>query len=58
MWTKIIASETGSKTKEAEEIITLCQTFQSKLIKELALRDVAIIMSKIAELQSLARIRN
>ena len=53
MWTKIIASETGSKTKEAEEIITSLSDIPKQLVNELALRDVAIIMSKIAELQSL-----
>jgi hypothetical protein len=52
MWTKIIASETGSKTKEAEEIITALSDIPKKLVKELALRDVVIIMGKIAELQS------
>ena len=52
MWTKIIASETGSKTKEAEEIITSLSDIPKQLVNELALRDVAIIMGKIAELQS------
>ena len=52
MWTKLIASETGSKTKEAEEIITSLSDIPKKLVNELAIRDVAIIMSKIAELQS------
>ena len=52
MWTKIIASETGSKTKEAEEIVTALSDIPKKLVNELALRDVAIIMGKIAELQS------
>jgi hypothetical protein len=52
MWTKIISSETGSKTKEAEEIVTALSDIPKKLVNELALRDVAIIMGKIAELQS------
>ena len=52
MWTKIIASETGSKTKEAEEIITSLSDIPKQLVNELAIRDVAIIMGKIAELQS------
>ena len=52
MWTKLIASETGSKTKEAEEIVTALSDIPKKLVNELALRDVAIIMGKIAELQS------
>ena len=52
MWTKLIASETGSKTKEAEEIVTALSDIPKKLVNELAIRDVAIIMGKIAELQS------
>jgi hypothetical protein len=51
-WLKVIDLETGSKTKEAEETIAAVSDIPKKLIKELPLRDVAIIMSKIAELQS------
>jgi hypothetical protein len=51
-WLKVIDIETGSKTKEAEETIAALSDIPKKLIKELSIRDVAIIMDKIAELQS------
>jgi len=51
-WMQVINSETGSKTKEAEETIAALSDIPRKLVKELALRDVAIIMGKMAELQS------
>ena len=51
-WIKLIDKETGSKTEEAEETIAALSDIPRELINELPLRDVAIIMSKIAELQS------
>ena len=51
-WIKLIDKETGSKTKEAEETIAALSDIPKKLVKELALRDVAIIMDKLSELQS------
>jgi hypothetical protein len=51
-WIKLIDKETGSKTEEAEETIAAFSDMPKQLIKELALRDVAIIMGKVAELQS------
>tara|TARA_R110000824_G_scaffold33842_1_gene108100 strand:+ start:957 stop:1598 length:642 start_codon:yes stop_codon:yes gene_type:complete len=51
-WMQLIDKETDSKTKEAEETIALLSNIPKKLIKELALRDVAIIMAKLAEIQS------
>ena len=51
-WMQIIKIETGSKTKEAEETIAALSDMPKKLVKELALRDVAIIMGKIAEMQA------
>jgi hypothetical protein len=51
-WIKLIDKETGSKTEEAEETIAALSDMPKKLIKELSLRDVAIIMGKVAELQS------
>jgi hypothetical protein len=51
-WLKVIDVETGSKTKQAEETIAALSDMPKKLVKELALRDVAIIMGKISELQS------
>jgi len=51
-WLKLIDTETGSQTKQAQETIAAVSDIPKKLIKELPLRDVAVIMSKIAELQS------
>ena len=51
-WIKLIDLETGIKTKEAEETITALSDIPKKLVKELPLRDAALIMSEIAELQS------
>ena len=51
-WLKVIDVETGSKTKEAEETIAALSDIPKKLVKELSLRDVAVIMSKVSELQS------
>ena len=50
-WIKVIDLETGSKTKEAEETIAAFSDIPKQLIKELRIQDVAVIMSKIAELQ-------
>ena len=51
-WLKVIDVETGSKTKEAEETISALSDIPKKLVKELSLKDVAVIMSKVSELQS------
>ena len=51
-WMQVIDIETGSKTKEAEETIAAFSDIPRKLVKELPLKDVAIIMGKIAELQT------
>tara|TARA_R110000744_G_scaffold351162_1_gene456947 strand:- start:58 stop:699 length:642 start_codon:yes stop_codon:yes gene_type:complete len=50
-WLKVIELETGSKTKEAEETIAAFSDIPKQLIKELRIKDVAVIMSQIAELQ-------
>ena len=50
-WLKLIDFETGTKTKEATETIAALSDIPKKLIKELALSDVAAIMSKVGELQ-------
>ena len=50
-WLKLIDFQEGSKTKEAEETIAVLSNIPKKLIKELALKDVAVIMSRIADLQ-------
>jgi len=51
-WISLIDLEAGSKTKEAEETIATLSDIPRKLIKELSIRDVAIIMKKLAELQN------
>jgi hypothetical protein len=51
-WIKLVEVETGSKTEEAKETISVLSDIPKKLVEELALRDAALIMSKIAELQS------
>ena len=51
-WIKIIDLETGSKTKEAEETIAIFSDIPRRLVNELSIRDVALIISKMAELQS------
>jgi len=51
-WIALIELETESKGKEAEETIAALSDIPNKLIKELSLRDIAIILGHIAELQS------
>ena len=51
-WIKLVDAETGSKTEEAVETIAALSDIPKKLVKELPLRDVAVIMGKVAELQS------
>ena len=50
-WLKLIDFHEGSKSKEAEETIAALSNIPKDLIKQLELKDVAIIMGKIAELQ-------
>jgi hypothetical protein len=50
-WLKLIEAEKGSKSKEAEETIAALSDIPKKLVNELSIKDVAVIMSKIAELQ-------
>jgi hypothetical protein len=50
-WLKLIDFETGTKTEEATETIAALSDIPKQLIKELALSDVAAIMSKVGELQ-------
>tara|TARA_R110000751_G_scaffold74545_1_gene150521 strand:- start:73 stop:717 length:645 start_codon:yes stop_codon:yes gene_type:complete len=51
-WLKLIDLETGSKTKEAEETIAAMSDMPKQLINQLSLRDVAVIMGKMSELQA------
>ena len=50
-WLKLIDFESGTKSEEAAETIALFSTLPKKIINQLALADVAAIMSKIGELQ-------
>ena len=50
-WVKL-SSEKESTTKEAEETIAALSDIPKQLIKELSIKDVAVIMSKVAELQA------
>ena len=50
-WLQLIDFETGTKTEEATETIAALSDIPKQLVKELALSDVANIMSKVAELQ-------
>ena len=51
-WLKLIEFQSGSKTKEAEETIAAMSDIPKQLINQLSLKDVAVIMEKIAELQA------
>ena len=51
-WAKVVSLEAGSKVKEAEETIAALSDIPLQLVKSLAIRDVAVIMGKLAELQS------
>ena len=50
-WLQLIDFETGTKTEEATETIAALSNIPRQLVKELALKDVAVLMSKIAKLQ-------
>jgi hypothetical protein len=51
-WLKLIDFQKGTKSKEAEETIAALSTIPKDLIKQLELKDVAVIMSKLSELQA------
>ena len=50
-WLKLIDFHSSTKSKEAEETIAALSNIPKDLINQLELKDVAIIMSKISELQ-------
>ena len=50
-WLQVVDFETGTKTEEATETIAALSNSPKQIIKELAVSDVAAIMSRIAELQ-------
>tara|TARA_R110002012_G_scaffold4652_11_gene21383 strand:+ start:562 stop:1203 length:642 start_codon:yes stop_codon:yes gene_type:complete len=51
-WLKLIDFRNGTKSKEAEETIAALSNIPKDLINQLELKDVAVIMSKMAELQA------
>tara|TARA_R110000744_G_scaffold79139_1_gene155625 strand:- start:65 stop:706 length:642 start_codon:yes stop_codon:yes gene_type:complete len=51
-WIELIDAQTGSKAKEAQETIAAMSDIPKALVDEMSLRDVAIIMSKLGELQA------
>ena len=51
-WLKLIDFNKGTKSKEAEETIAALSNIPKDLINQLELKDVAVIMSKMAELQA------
>jgi|TARA_R110000824_G_scaffold355084_1_gene542194 hypothetical protein len=51
-WLKLIDFHSSTKSKEAEETIAALSNIPKDLINQLELKDVAIIMSKISELQA------
>tara|TARA_R110000787_G_C13257694_1_gene430139 strand:+ start:20 stop:622 length:603 start_codon:yes stop_codon:yes gene_type:complete len=51
IWLKLIDFEEGTQTEEAAKTIEALSDIPKKLVKELQLSDVALIMSKISELQ-------
>jgi len=50
-WMALTDLAEGSKTKEAEETIAMLSDIPRKVVKELSLRDVAVILGKMGELQ-------
>jgi hypothetical protein len=51
-WLKLIHFTEGTKSEEAAETIETLSNIPKELIMELRLKDVAVIMSRIAELQA------
>ena len=51
-WIKLTDYTTGTKTEEASKTIQALSNIPNKLVKELQLSDVALIMSKISDLQA------
>ena len=51
-WLKLIDYNSLSKAKEAQEVVSALSTIPKTLVNELSLKDVALIMQKLAELQA------
>lgn len=50
-WLKLVKLESGSKSKEAVETITALSNIPRQLVNELTVKDVAVIMEKLSEVQ-------
>ena len=50
-WIKLVKFQEGTKTEEALDTIATLSNIPRQLIKELSIKDVAIIMGRIADLQ-------
>ena len=53
-WIKLMDYQKGSKSEEAIKSIRLLSDMPRKLVKELAIKDIAVIMGKVAEMQKKA----
>jgi hypothetical protein len=53
-WIKLIELDDKNKSEEALETITALSDIPKKLVKELGIQDIALMMTKISELQSKA----
>jgi len=51
-WLKLIDFNSLSKADEAKQVISALSTIPKKLVNELSLKDVALMMEKLAELQA------
>ena len=51
-WLKLIDFNSLSKAEEAQQVISALSTIPKKLVNELSLKDVALMMEKLAELQA------
>jgi len=50
-WLTLVKLESGSKSKEAVETITALSNIPRQLVNELTVKDVAVIMEKLSEVQ-------
>ena len=50
-WLKLVSFKTGTKTKEARETIAALSDIPKNVIDQLELKDVALIMEKVSDLQ-------
>ena len=51
-WLKLIDFKEGTKTEEAEQTLLALSNIPKKLIKEMALSDVALLLSKIEDVKN------